>query len=357
MKLLVTGHNGYIGSVMTDFLIGAGHQVSGLDSFFFEHDTLGEEPQPITTLRKDIRDVRATDLVSFDAVIHLAALSNDPLGSLNAEVTYAINHQASVRLARLTKEAGVSRYLFASSCSLYGVAGDAMLSEDASFNPITPYGISKVRVEEEVSRLAGERFTPTFLRNATAYGASPRFRGDIVVNNLVAAATTTGRVSILSDGSPWRPLVHVEDICRAFLAVLHAPRESVHNQAFNVGLTSENYRVSDLAEMVQELVPGSQIEYALGGLPDPRCYRVDCSRLGEVLPEFQPKWTVRRGIEELVSVFRAWGLSRAEFEGGTFMRIEQILKLRNAGKLDASLRWCSPRPGLEPAGARVGSSQ
>jgi nucleoside-diphosphate-sugar epimerase len=354
MKVLMTGHNGYIGAVMTDFLHAAGHLVHGLDTFFFEHDTLGEDSRPVTATRKDIRDVRAADLVGVDAVIHLAALSNDPLGSLDADVTYAINHGASVRLAQRAKEAGVPRYLFASSCSLYGVAGDAVLSEDAPFNPITPYGVSKVRVEEDVSRLADDRFTPTFLRNATAYGTSPRFRGDIVVNNLVAAAHTTGRVRILSDGSPWRPLVHVEDICRAFLAVLEAPRELVHNEAFNIGLSSENYRVSDLGEMVEALVPGSQLEYAPGGLPDPRCYRVDCSKLRDTLPEFQPRWTVQRGIEDLVRAFGAWGLSRAEFEGGRFTRIAQILKLRKAGRLDAFLRWCGSPAGLEPAGTSAG---
>jgi nucleoside-diphosphate-sugar epimerase len=351
MKLLVTGHNGYIGSVLIDMLLEAGHRVTGLDTYFFEGCTFGPDSAAIPAIRKDLREVSAHDLEGFDAVLHLAALSNDPLGNLNADLTFAINHAASVELARLAKEAGVQRYLFASSCSLYGIAGAAVVAEDAPSNPITPYGISKVRVEEDVARLADERFSPTFLRNATAYGVSPRFRGDIVVNNLVGMAYATGQVLVLSDGSPWRPLVHVEDIGRAFLAVLHAPRDVIHGQAFNVGRTSENYRVSELAEMVTDVVPGSKPAYAAGGGPDPRSCRVDCSKLEETLPEFQPRWTVRKGIEQLYDAFEAHGLSRSAFMDGTFMRLEQLQKLLKQGKLDERLRWRAPCPRPESVGA------
>ena len=356
MKLLVTGHNGYIGSVLTELLVAAGHRVIGLDTFFFEDCTFGPESVPVASIRKDIRDLRIPDLEGFDAVIHLAALSNDPLGSLDRECTDAINYRASVRLARLAKEAGVSRYLFASSCSLYGLAGDAVLAEEAPFNPITPYGVSKVRVEQEVSRLADERFSPTFLRNATAYGLSPRLRGDIVVNNLVAAAFTTGQILIQSDGTPWRPLVHVEDLCRAFSAILDAPRELSHNEAFNVGLTSENYRVSDLAEMVRDVVPGSRIVYAAGGGPDLRSYRVDCEKIRDRLSEFRPKWTVLRGIEQLFAGFQEHGLSRSVLESGKFLRIKQIVKLRERGRLDAALRWRKRRQHPRPEYASTPAS-
>jgi nucleoside-diphosphate-sugar epimerase len=339
MRTLVTGHNGYIGSVLAPLIAAAGHDVVGLDTYLFEDCSLGEDTVRIESLRCDVRDVRATDLAGFDAIIHLAALSNDPLGNVNPQCTYDINHLASVRLARLAKQAGVPRFLFASSCSLYGVAGDALLTEDAAFNPITPYGESKVRVELDVAKLADDRFSPTFLRNATAYGVSPRLRADIVVNNLVGVAYTTGDVLIQSDGTPWRPLVHVEDIARAFLAVLEAPREVVHNEAFNVGRTEENYRVRDLAQMVQEIVPGSRVRYAEGGGPDPRCYRVDCGKLARVLPQFRPQWTVRTGMHELHEAFRRHGLTAEQFLGDRYLRIKQILKLQAEGRLDAALRW------------------
>jgi nucleoside-diphosphate-sugar epimerase len=339
MKVLVTGHNGYIGAVMVPMLRDADHEVIGLDNYLFEDCAFGLEVPNIPAMRKDIRDVQAADLKGFGAIIHLAALSNDPLGDLNPECTYAINHLASVRLACLAKESGVPRFLFSSSCSLYGVAGDEMLKENAAFNPVTPYGISKVRVETDVSKLADEHFSPTFLRNATAYGSSPKLRGDLVVNNLVAFAYTTGEALISSDGTPWRPMVHIEDIGRAFLAVLHAPREVVHKEAFNVGRTEENYQIRDIAEMVKDVVPASRIKYAEGGSPDPRCYRVDCSKLARTLPEFKPQWTVQRGIEQLYKSYKAHGLTLDEFLGTKYMRIKHIKKLQDAGQLDTTLRW------------------
>ena len=339
MRVLMTGHNGYIGSVMSRFFGQAGHEVTGLDTFLFEDCTFGADDAALPSIRVDLRDVSVDQLIGYDAVVHLAALSNDPLGNLNSGCTEEINHRASVRLAELTKAAGIPRFLFASSCSLYGVAGDDMLDENAAFNPITPYGATKVWVERDVVPLADDRFSPTFLRNATAYGFSPRLRADLVVNSLVGFAYTTGEVLLQSDGTPWRPLVHVEDICRAFLAVLHAPREVVHNEAFNVGRTEENYRVSELAMMVREVVPGSRIEFAPGGGPDPRCYRVRCDKIAACLPEFQPQWTVRRGIEDLYERFRSVGLARDEFVGNKYLRIKHIQELQRSGRLDGSLRW------------------
>jgi nucleoside-diphosphate-sugar epimerase len=337
MRVLLTGHHGYIGSVMTAVLTGAGHDVTGLDTYLYEGCTLGPEPAPVAAIHKDIRDVTPADLAGFDAVIHLAALSNDPLGRLNERCTYDINHLASVKLAESAKKAGVPRFLFASSCSLYGAAGDQMLDEEAAFNPITAYGASKVLVEADVAKLADASFSPTYLRNATAYGFSPRLRADIVVNNLVGVAFTTGEIVIQSDGTPWRPLVHIEDISRAFLAVLRAPRDVVHNQAFNVGSSAENYQIRDVAEIVRDVVPGASVRYVDGGGPDPRCYRVDCGKLARTVPEFRTEWDVRRGARELYDAFTRHGLTAEQFEG--FKRLNRIQQLMAAGRLDAALCW------------------
>jgi nucleoside-diphosphate-sugar epimerase len=345
MRVLLTGHDGYIGSIMGAMVREAGHDVVGLDTRLYEGCTLGEDAPALPLVHKDIRDVVREDLIGFDAVIHLAALCNDPLGNLNPELTFEINHLASVRLAELARAAGVERFLFASSCSLYGVAaGDGMLQEDAAFNPITPYGVSKVRVEQDVARLATDDFSPTYLRNATAYGYSPRLRADVVVNNLVAAAVATGEVLIQSDGTPWRPLVHVGDFSRAFLAALHAPRELVHNEAFNVGRTRENYRVSELADIVADVVPGSRVTYAADGGPDPRSYRVDCSKLETTLAEYRPAWTVRKGVEELYGAYRQHGMSAQDFESDRYFRIRHIKKLQGEGRLADDMRWRTGRP-------------
>ncbi|HEX8968945.1 MAG TPA: SDR family oxidoreductase [Chloroflexota bacterium] len=347
MKLLLTGHEGYIGSVLGPMLREQGHDVVGLDTDFYQ----GCDFSPLTVLpsqRIDLRDVQVDHLVGFDAVLHLAALSNDPLSDLDPRLTYEINHQASVRLASLAKQAGVKRFLFSSSCSLYGAAGDDFLDESAAFNPVTAYGESKVLVERDVRQLADDRFSPTFLRNATAYGVSPRLRGDLVVNNLVGYAHATGEVLIKSDGSPWRPLVHLRDICAAFIAVLHAPRELVHNESFNVGQTSENYRIREVADMVREVVPGSRVMYAADGGPDLRCYRVNCDKIARVLPEFRPRWTVRQGVEELYEAYRRHALTLDDLQGPRYMRIATVRKLLGSESLDRSLRWRASLPYAAP---------
>jgi nucleoside-diphosphate-sugar epimerase len=339
MRVLITGHTGYIGTVMAPFFAAARHDVTGLDTDLFEQCTFGDAPASFPTIRKDLRDVLPSDLQGFDAVIHLAGLSNDPLGNLNPDLTYDINHRASVRLAKFAKQAGVKRYLFSSSCSTYGAAGDRILTEEAEFNPVTPYGHSKVLVEQEVSQLASNDFTPVYLRNATAYGVSPRLRFDLVLNNLVAWAFTTGRVFMKSDGTPWRPIVHIEDISRAFLAALEAPQELVHNKAFNVGRSEENYRIRDIGEVVKETVPGCKIEYAADAGPDKRCYRVDFSLITKVLPGFRPQWDLRRGAQELYAAYQRVGLRVEDFEGPRYKRIDHVQGLLASGKLDATLRW------------------
>lgn len=341
MRVLVTGHNGYIGSVMVSALEAARHEVVGLDSFFFEDCSIPmQERARIPALRKDVRDVQVSDLEGFGAVAHLAALCNDPLGDLHPEWTYEINHQASVRLARMAREAGVERFLFASSCSMYGAAGgDGVLNEDAPLRPLTPYAISKVRTEEDISKLADGSFSPVFMRNATAYGLSPRLRADVVLNNLVCWAHTTGRIRIMSDGTPWRPIVHVHDIAQAFAVALAAPREAIHNQAFNVGANGENYQVRELAEIVRNTVPGCVVEYADGAGPDPRSYRVDFSKLSRTLPDFKPQWNASFGAKDLYAALQEANVSLSDFEGRKFIRLSQIKHLLGQGLLDETLRW------------------
>lgn len=339
MKVLVTGHLGFIGTVMVPMLLEEGFDVTGLDSDLFRYCTFGHEPRKVPTLRKDIRDVEREDLAGFEAIVHLAALSNDPLGNINPDLTYDINYKASVRMAEMAKEVGVQRFVFASSCSMYGKAGDDILDENAAFNPVTPYAKSKVYVERDVSQMASDSFSPCFMRNATAYGVSPRIRFDVVINNLVAWAITTGKILLKSDGTPWRPLVHIEDICQAVLCALKAEREVMHNLAVNVGSNSQNYQIRELATMVKEVVPNCEIEYAEGAGPDPRCYRVNFDRIHQVFPNFKSRWTAKTGIQECYESYKKHNLNKEDYEGIRYNRIRHILNLMKEGELNSQLFW------------------
>ena len=339
MRVLVTGSHGFIGTGLVTMLQKEGHEIVGLDSDLYRYCTYGDKVVDIELIRKDIRDIEKSDMAGFDAIMHLAGLSNDMLGDLNPELTLEINHAASVRLAQIAKDVGISRYIFSSSCSTYGAAGDRTLDESAVFNPVTPYAVSKVLVERDVGKLSSPGFSPTFLRNATAYGVSPRIRFDVVLNNLMAWAFTTSKILLKSDGTPWRPVVHIEDISRAFIAVLHAPREKIHNKAFNVGKNSENYQIRELADFVKMTVPECSIQFSNDAGPDKRSYRVDFSKYEKHFPDYKLKWNAILGTQDIYTSYMKFGLKKEEYEGEKYKRIEHIKYLLRTGQLDSTLRW------------------
>jgi nucleoside-diphosphate-sugar epimerase len=353
MRILVTGHRGYIGSVLGELLGAAGHDVVGMDSALYEECTFGSDvPSGISISRRDIREPLPADLEGIDAVAHLAGVCNDPLGDLLPETTFDINHMATVRLAQLAKASGVRRFVFSSTCSVYGAAGAEWVDESSEPDPITPYAASKWNAECDLRGLASTDFSPVFLRSATAYGFSPRIRFDLVLNNLTAHAFTSGKVLLKSDGMPWRPVVHIEDISRAFLAAVEAPVEVVHNEVFNVGITTENYRVREIAQIVEDVVPGAHVEYASGAGPDKRSYRVDCSKISRLLPNFKPQWTARRGAAELHQKYSEHGLLVEDFEGARYQRLAYLQALMARGAIDENLRWIAP----PIAGAETGAA-
>ncbi len=338
-RILLTGHEGYIGSVMAPMLVQAGHEVVGLDTGYFRDCTLVEPDGSIPTIRKDIRDLEAADVTGFDAVIHLAALSNDPIGNLDTGWTASINDRASVRLAELARAAGVRRFLFSSSCIMYGMSVAGVATEASPLDPQTEYARSKVRSERGISALASDDFSPTFLRNGTVYGLSPRMRFDTVFNSLIGAAATSGKVTVFSDGTPWRPVVHVQDVSRAFQAVLEAPLQDVHDQAFNTGSEELNHRVIDLAEIAVRTVPRATLEVLAQPDADQRTYRTDFGKFARTFPTFSFRWNPTSGAVELFEAFRAVGLTAEDFVSPRFTRLKWLRQLLDGNRLDGDLRW------------------
>jgi nucleoside-diphosphate-sugar epimerase len=339
MKILVTGNKGYIGALMVPMLKKEGHQITGLDTNFFEGCNFQEEKISTPEIQKDLRDINISDLKGYEAIIHLAALSNDPLSNLNPKITYDINYEATVNLAETAKKAEVSRFVLSSTCSVYGSSGEHIITEGSEPNPITPYAESKVMSEQEITKMCDTNFTPTFLRSATAYGVSPKLRADLVLNNLVGWAYTTGTVLLKSDGMSWRPIAHIEDISNAFQATLKEPREKISKEIFNVGRKNENYRIKELAEIVADTVPDSRVSFAEGAGPDKRSYRVDFTKIQKTLTYYKPKWTARKGALELYKAYKSVNLTQEELESNKYIRLKHLKKLMNTGKLDQELRW------------------
>ncbi len=340
MKVLVTGTDGYIGSILGPYLIENGHDVTGLDTGFYRSGWLYNDREKTypTYINKDLRDIDLDDLKGFDAVVHMAELSNDPLGEVNPEITYKINHKGSVKIANLCKEAGIERFVYTSSCSVYGVGNDEYKTEESELNPQTAYAECKVLVEQDVSKLAGESFSPTFLRNATAYGASPRMRFDIVLNNLSGLAWTTGMIKMISDGMPWRPLVHVHDICKAIRCSLEAPRDIIHNQVLNVGDTKENYRVREIAEIVGNVFTGCEVTFGDSG-GDNRSYRVSFDKIKETLPGFSCDFDAERGARELYDIFQRVDMKPEIFNDRPYTRLKQLKFLMSTNQVNNELFW------------------
>lgn len=340
-KIIVTGHNGYIGQVLVGLLIESGYQVIGIDTNYYDEDCsfLKTKYKNVREIKKDIRDLTSKDIEGAYAICHLAALSNDPIGELNERLTYDINYKASYRLATIAKEVGVEKFIYSSSCSLYGRTGNEPLTENAEFNPLTAYAVSKVLSEKNIMPLSDRNFSVTFLRNATAYGISPKLRVDLVVNNLVGWAFTTGEIRIMSDGTPWRPLIHVEDIARAFIAVIESPKEKVNGESFNVGTNSENYQIKDIAYLVKEIMPKCKIIITGEHESDSRSYRVNFDKITKILPDFKPEWNLRKGIEQIYKYYREYGMDFEKFNGRYFVRLKQIKYLLENNKVDSNLYW------------------
>lgn len=337
-KVLVTGHDGYIGSVLTGRLLALGLDVWGLDTMYCQDCAFGDKPQSLKFIAKDVRDILPEDVRGFDAIIHLAALSNDPVGQLAEDLTLDINHGATVRLAEMAKAAGVRRFLYASSCSLYGKSEGDWMDESSPQAPLTAYARSKVKSEQDLQRLASESFSPVILRCATVFGIAPKLRVDLVVNNLAAWGITTGKIQIMSDGTPWRPLIHVEDLVSAYEFFLSAPLEAVHNQVFNIGFNECNYQVREIAETVGKYLPGTEVVFAAQPDKDSRSYRVSFNKFHDV-SGLEPEFNLEKGICQIVQAYKAHGLSHEDFVGRKYVRLSQMQHLIKNGLIDAQLRW------------------